>query len=138
MDLKRTFIMNVKNYRKKEGISPMLLAERCNTSTSYIGEIEIGRKFPSAEMIERIAQALLVTPYRLFMPGEDAPKDETEDFLKGLPRRVWGARLAWPRREAQTWYRVDRLGFEPRRFWITKVFWSMASFLLHKGHANRQ
>ena len=66
----------------------MLLAERCDTSTSYIGEIEIGRKFPSVEMIERIARALRVAPYRLFMEGEDAPKDETEDFLKGLPRRV--------------------------------------------------
>lgn len=28
----------------------MQLADICNTSTSYIGEIETGRKFPSVEM----------------------------------------------------------------------------------------
>lgn len=44
----------------------MKLAEYCNSSSNYIGEIEIGRKFPSTEMIEKIATALKIEPYHLF------------------------------------------------------------------------
>ncbi|GHV71384.1 hypothetical protein AGMMS49928_22910 [Spirochaetia bacterium] len=44
----------------------MKLAEKCDTAASYIGEIEIGRKFPSVEMIEKIAGTLKVEPYLLF------------------------------------------------------------------------
>ena len=66
MRLKQIFIQNLKNFRRKENITQMKLAEHCNTAPSYIGEIEIGRKFPSAEMIERIAEALRIEPYHLF------------------------------------------------------------------------
>ncbi|MCL2269835.1 MAG: helix-turn-helix transcriptional regulator [Treponema sp.] len=45
----------------------MKLAEFCNTAPSYIGEIEIGRKFPSTEMIEKIARGLRIEPYHLFI-----------------------------------------------------------------------
>ena len=44
----------------------MKLAEYCGTSASYIGEIEIGRKFPSMEMIEKIAKILRIEPYFFF------------------------------------------------------------------------
>jgi len=44
----------------------MTLAEMCNTSTSYIGQIEIGNRFPSLELIEKIAFALEIKPYLLF------------------------------------------------------------------------
>ena len=57
----------MKEFRKKEGLSQMKLAEYCNTSPSYIGEIEIGRKFPSTEMIEKIAGVLRIEPYHLFI-----------------------------------------------------------------------
>ena len=66
MTLKQVFIRNLKEFRKKEGISQMKLAEYCGTSASYIGEIEIGRKFPSTEMIEKIAKILRIEPYLFF------------------------------------------------------------------------
>jgi transcriptional regulator with XRE-family HTH domain len=66
MTLKQIFIQNLKEFRKKEGISQMKLAEYCGTSASYIGEIEIGRKFPSTEMIEKIAKILRIEPYLFF------------------------------------------------------------------------
>lgn len=53
----------------------MRLAEYCNTSPSYIGEIEIGRKFPSTEMIEKIAECLRIEPYRLFKDQTKADED---------------------------------------------------------------
>jgi transcriptional regulator with XRE-family HTH domain len=44
----------------------MRLAELCDSSTGYIGEIESGKRFPSVNMIERIANALKIESYFLF------------------------------------------------------------------------
>jgi transcriptional regulator with XRE-family HTH domain len=91
MALKQIFIVNLRNFRKLEGISQMKLAEMCGTDVSYIGQIEIGRRFPSIGMIEKIAAALRLEPYRLFMnePGVIyGEPDETADFLAGIPQKV--------------------------------------------------
>jgi transcriptional regulator with XRE-family HTH domain len=44
----------------------MQLAELCDSSTGYIGEIESGKRFPSVNMIEQIAKALKIESYFLF------------------------------------------------------------------------
>lgn len=49
---------NIKNYRVQRGLTQEKLAEAANTATNYLGLIECGKKFPSADMIERIAAAL--------------------------------------------------------------------------------
>ena len=49
---------NIRNYRKDLGISQSKLSETVNMATNYLGLIEGGKKFPSAEMIEKIAGAL--------------------------------------------------------------------------------
>jgi transcriptional regulator with XRE-family HTH domain len=66
MRLQSIFIINLKKFRKLKGFSQMKLAESCDSSTSYIGQIEIGKKFPSIEMIEKIANALQIKPHLLF------------------------------------------------------------------------
>jgi transcriptional regulator with XRE-family HTH domain len=66
MTLKQIFIKNLKDFRKKEGLSQMQLAEYCGISSGYIAEIEIGKKFPSISVIEKIAAILKVEPYLLF------------------------------------------------------------------------
>jgi len=86
MVLKQVFIHNLKKIRKKEKLSQMKLAEYCNTAPSYISEIEIGRKFPSTEMIEKIAKALGVEPYHLFKDWAKADDNNgTEKFYPLLP-----------------------------------------------------
>ena len=57
---------NIKRYRKALHLTQEQLAERAETSTNYIGTIEIGQKFPSPQMIERIAQALQIDSLQLF------------------------------------------------------------------------
>ena len=52
----------------------MNLAEMCSTSTSYIGQIEIGNRFPSLELIEKIALALEIEPHLLFYNELDVKK----------------------------------------------------------------
>ena len=88
MALREIFILNLKKFRKIEHFSQMVLAEKCDTAASYIGEIEIGRKFPSVEMIEKIAEALNIEAYRLFINEVNYDASETPDYLAALPVRV--------------------------------------------------
>jgi transcriptional regulator with XRE-family HTH domain len=89
MILKQIFINNLKKFRKKEGFTQMKLAELCNTSPSYIGEIEIGRKFPSAEMIEKLAETLRIEPYHLFKNSmENSGNPEIEKAYPLLPKSM--------------------------------------------------
>ena len=57
---------NIKKYRKFRGFSQENLAEMAKTSTTHIGMIEIGKKFPSVKMLEQIADALGVDTPELF------------------------------------------------------------------------
>lgn len=67
---------NLRKYRKKQGYTQEKLAELCNTDPCYIRQIEIGRRFPSLQYIERIASALNIAPYRLFYDGTSSENDE--------------------------------------------------------------
>jgi len=49
---------NIRRYRTQLGFSQAKLAEMVNMATNYLGLVENGKKFPSSEMIERIAAAL--------------------------------------------------------------------------------
>lgn len=71
-DLHKNLIRNLKKGRASLGISQMELAERAELSSGYIGEIEMGRKFPTPEVLERLAAALATKPYRLLMGEDDA------------------------------------------------------------------
>ena len=66
MTFQELFIINLKDYRKASKISQARLAELCESSQAYIAEIEVGKKFPSPDMIERIALALKIESYSLF------------------------------------------------------------------------
>lgn len=66
MSLQENFINNLRRIRKDKKITQEKLAELCQTETSYIGQIEIGKRFPSINLIEKMAVALDVPPYVLF------------------------------------------------------------------------
>jgi transcriptional regulator with XRE-family HTH domain len=77
MTLKQIFIKNLKEFRKKEGLSQMKLAEYCNTAPSYIGQIETGLRFPSLELIEKMADILRIEPYHFFK--KKSAKNDSSD-----------------------------------------------------------
>jgi len=72
MTFQEVFLANLKNFRKVRNISQAKLAELCESSQKYIAEIEVGKKFPSPSMIERIASALNIESYYLF---QNKPED---------------------------------------------------------------
>ena len=57
-NIKELFGLNIKACRRNLGISQAKLAEMVDMAPNYLGLVECGKKFPSAEMIERIAIAL--------------------------------------------------------------------------------
>jgi transcriptional regulator with XRE-family HTH domain len=65
---------NMKTYRIAQGFTQAYLAEKVETSTHYIGMIENKTKFPSPEMIERIAIALGVDTTDLFITEKKTPE----------------------------------------------------------------
>ena len=90
MGLKQVFIHNLRKFRNSKGFSQMKLAELCETAPSYIGEIEIGRRFPSLKLIEKIGKVLDIEPYRFFINDtQDHPSeiDEIVSLLSRLPEQ---------------------------------------------------
>ena len=65
-DIRLILAENMKKYRKIQKISQEKLAEKAGTAPNYIAMIEVGKKFPSAGMLERIAMALNVDTPELF------------------------------------------------------------------------
>jgi transcriptional regulator with XRE-family HTH domain len=65
-NLRELLAYNMKENRNKLGISQSQLAERAGLSTQYIAMIELTRKFPTPEILERIAFALEIDPPELF------------------------------------------------------------------------
>jgi transcriptional regulator with XRE-family HTH domain len=85
---------NIKKRRKVLGISQAVLAEKAGTSTHHIAQIEQQNKFPSSEMLERIAFALEFDSWELFSAGpysaeaiqrfQDGLKADIEERLENL------------------------------------------------------
>ena len=81
-ELQRCLASNLKTFRLRWGYSQADLAERSEISVSYVGEIEVGVKWPSAETLEKLAGAFHLKPYQLFLDPADAL-----DFQAWLERR---------------------------------------------------
>lgn len=72
---------NIKKFRKERKMTQADLAELCNTSSNYIAIIETCNRFPREEMIEKIAEALKVETFELFIKPNTpyAPKITKKD-----------------------------------------------------------
>ena len=68
--IKEVLAKNLKINRLKLGLTQDKLAEKADISTHYLAMVELTRKFPSADMLERLAMALEIEPHELFyMPN---------------------------------------------------------------------
>jgi XRE family transcriptional regulator, regulator of sulfur utilization len=57
----------VMNHRKKARFSQEALAEKADIHPNYVGRIERGECSPTLTILLRIAKALNVRPYKLFL-----------------------------------------------------------------------
>ena len=67
MDIVKVFGTNVKKYRTQIGLSQDAFAEKCGLHRTYISAVECYRRSISLENIQRIADALNVETYKLFL-----------------------------------------------------------------------
>jgi transcriptional regulator with XRE-family HTH domain len=71
MDILRVFGTNLKKYRTALGLSQEAFAHKCGMHRTYISAIECYRRSISLENIQRIADALEIETYRLFIEDEN-------------------------------------------------------------------
>ena len=67
MDVVKVFGANVKKYRTQTGLSQEAFAEKCGLHRTYISAVECYRRSISLENIQRIADALGIETYKLFL-----------------------------------------------------------------------
>jgi transcriptional regulator with XRE-family HTH domain len=75
--IRETFAKNLKENRRKTGLSQQQLAEKAEVSTHYIAILELARSFPTSEVMDRIAKALNIETHEFFLVP-DSPKEELE------------------------------------------------------------
>lgn len=67
MDIVKVFGNNLRKYRMAQGLSQEAFADKCGMHRTYISAIECYRRSISLENIQRIADALKIEAYKLFL-----------------------------------------------------------------------
>ena len=67
MDIIHVFGSNVRKYRTQKHLSQERFAELCGLHRTYISDIECFRRSISLDNIQKIADALEIDPYMLFL-----------------------------------------------------------------------
>ena len=67
VNIREIFATNLRENRRKCGLTQAKLAEKCNVSTHYVALIEMARNIPKVDIIERFAKILNIEIYQLFL-----------------------------------------------------------------------
>ena len=67
MDIVKVFGTNLKKYRTEKKLSQEKFAELCDLHRTYISDIECFRRSISLENVQKIADALEIETYKLFV-----------------------------------------------------------------------
>jgi transcriptional regulator with XRE-family HTH domain len=74
---------NIKGYRRKHGFSQDKLAELACISSQYLATVETCRKFPTPEVLDRLAKALDIETHELFTLAP-TPQNELEKLRQDI------------------------------------------------------
>jgi transcriptional regulator with XRE-family HTH domain len=94
-NIKEILAQNLKGNRRRLGITQPELAERAGMSTQYLAMIEIARKFPTADILERLANALEIEAHELFIvkPTPEAAMERLHDTLASNIEKIVAAAI---------------------------------------------
>lgn len=70
MDIVKVFASNLKKYRTEKGLSQEAFAEKAGLHRTYISAIEREKRSIALENVQKIADALEIEAYLLFMHNE--------------------------------------------------------------------
>ena len=79
--IRNVVAQNVRKYRKLEGLTQEQLAEAADVSNTYIANIECGQTWVSDKTLEKVAAALRVEIYLLFI-SEKSEQNAKDTFVK--------------------------------------------------------
>ena len=71
MDIVKVFGTNLRKYRTRLGVSQEKFAEICGLHRTYISDIERFQRSISLDNIQKIADALGIETYKLFIVSEE-------------------------------------------------------------------
>ena len=71
MDIVKVFGTNLRKYRTRLGVSQEKFAEMCGLHRTYISDIERFQRSISLDNIQKIADALGIETYKLFIVSEE-------------------------------------------------------------------
>ncbi len=67
MDVLKVFADNLRKYRNQAGLSQENFADRAGLHRTYISAIECGKRSIALENVQKIADALEIDTYKLFL-----------------------------------------------------------------------
>ena len=67
MNILEVFGKNLRKYRTNLGLSQEKFAEMCDLHRTYISDVERGQRSISLGNVQKIADALKIEPYKLFI-----------------------------------------------------------------------
>lgn len=86
--LKEILKYNLRSYRKLQGYTQEQLAESSGLSVTFIQDIELSRKQPSLDSLEKIAKALRVQPHKLLKDPDETESETLAEFAGKLKNTV--------------------------------------------------
>jgi transcriptional regulator with XRE-family HTH domain len=85
--LREIFAYNLKEKRQNCGFSQATLAEMVSVSTHHIATIETARNYPTLDLVERMAKALNIEIYELFI-NPLSPPEEMERLYQVAAKNI--------------------------------------------------
>jgi len=86
------FANRLRSAREQSGMSQASLAERAEISPGYVGDLELGNKFPSPFLLERLALVFHTSAYRFLIPLDEeiqpAPRELAYDIGTQIKRAI--------------------------------------------------
>jgi len=83
-DCRAILSRNIKRFRNRLGLSQLHLALELGISTTFLSDIETGKKWVSAQTLTHIAKALKIEIYELFKPEQTIRDDVSAAVAKYL------------------------------------------------------
>jgi transcriptional regulator with XRE-family HTH domain len=83
-DCRSILSRNIKRYRDRLGLSQLHLALELGISTTFLSDIETGKKWVSAHTLSQVAKTLKIEVYELFKPEQSIHDDVSAAVAKYL------------------------------------------------------
>jgi len=82
-NIREILAINIKKNRRRGGFSQDKLAELAGISSQYLATVETCRKFPTPEVLDRLAKALSIETHELFS-FDPTPQKELEKLRQDI------------------------------------------------------